>query len=371
MKGSSLWSGGRFGRRALAPRSPERSAVESAAAPQTRAFLLAISLLLTLGVAAQRLPGQGQRQQTPREQALPKRPPPPANGCALAVDLANEVKAMYASAVIDHVKVMAHVRTIKDYCPGVDHGMSPYGYCSALAVGERDKAERFKQGNRGVVPDCGRLAPASLPAVREKFALVIGVGTFRDKTIPPLKFAAKDATDFARALTKHGGFAPQNVTLLTDEQATRAGILGAIQQLILLAHDDDLVVLFVSSHGSPRREEQGLGGAGHIVTYDTSSTELWTDAIEYEEFASKTSRIKARRKVAFLDTCYSGQAMRPGSRGLTIEHAGVDDRTARLFLSGEGTAVITSSKSTERSWESDTLQRLFHVLRRRRVQTLE
>jgi len=77
--------------------------------------------------------------------------------------------------------------------------------------------------------------------------------------------------------------------------------------------------------------------------------------LEYEDFSRKVALIKARRKIAFLDTCYSGQA-KPGAKGLFIEDGhGIEDKTARLFLSGEGTYVVTSSKSSERSFESESL----------------
>jgi hypothetical protein len=65
--------------------------------------------------------------------------------------------------------------------------------------------------------------------------------------------------------------------------------------------------------------------------------------------------VPARRKAVFLDTCYSGQALRPGEKALAIEGTGVGAATARLFVSGEGTYVITSSQGDERSYESDEL----------------
>jgi uncharacterized caspase-like protein len=66
--------------------------------------------------------------------------------------------------------------------------------------------------------------------------------------------------------------------------------------------------------------------------------------------------IKARRKVTFLDTCFSGEASKRGEKALAIEGVGVDEGTAKMFLSGEGTFVITSSSANERSWESEKIQ---------------
>jgi uncharacterized caspase-like protein len=91
------------------------------------------------------------------------------------------------------------------------------------------------------------------------------------------------------------------------------------------------------------------------VTHDTALQNIWVDAIEYQNFAEKASLLRARRKVIFLDTCFSGQAYRPGEKALVIGGMGVDERTARMFLSGEGTFVITSSKASQQSWEGDTI----------------
>jgi hypothetical protein len=284
-------------------------------------------------------------------------------GCNRAQAIVEEVRNLYEAGQPDHRAILSKLKTAQQLCPTLGEAWK-YAYCSAKALGDEASAQMFK--GRAAFNDvtdlnCGGGAPiaAALPTyVRRKFALVIGIGDFLDPAVPRLKYAAKDARDFAAALMdpEHGNFSSENVTLLTNDKATRAAILNAMQELFNRAQEDDLVVIYVSSHGSPAQQDKGLGGIGHIVTYDTSLKNIWVDAIEYQDFAAKTSLIRARRKVAFLDTCFSGQASRPGEKALSIESMGVDDRTARMFLSGDGTFVITSSKSTERSWESEKIQ---------------
>lgn len=283
-------------------------------------------------------------------------------GCNRAQAIVEEIKAQYDSGHPDHAAILAKLKTAQQLCPTLGEAWK-WAYCSATALGDSSSAERFKTRalfNNVSDLSCGAAGPAApnpMPShVRQKFALAIGIGKFRDSAIPTLKYAAKDARDFARVLTDRGYFPAENVTVLTDEGATRTAILDALQKLILRAHEDDLVVLFVSSHGSPNKDDQGLGGIGYIVTYDASLEKIWENAFDYQQFAAKTSLIKARRKVTFLDTCFSGQASQSGAKLLSIEGVGVDDRTAKMFLSGEGTFVITSSKSDERSWESDSIQ---------------
>jgi hypothetical protein len=274
-----------------------------------------------------------------------------------------EIREMYTAGQPDHAAILGKAKTASSLCSAFGEAWK-YAFCSAVALGDK-RANFFRSqavfnGVKNLACDAaatgGPPPQAPLPGyVRDKFALVIGIGKFRDPSIPTLQFAAKDARDLAAVLTdsRYGRFDPSHVVLLTDEKATRANILNALQDLFVKAREEDLVFLYVSSHGSPRQDDLGLQGVGHIVTYDTAVKSLWLGALEYEDFSRKVSLIKARRKVAVLDTCFSGQTK--GAKGLVLDTRGVDDRTARLFLSGEGTYVITSSRSSERSFESETL----------------
>lgn len=289
-------------------------------------------------------------------------------GCAQARAIVAEVQQAYESGNPDHAHLLNRLATARSLCAPLGEAWK-YSYCSAQALGlERDARIYRDRAVFNGISDLGceasaesrRPSPRTAPLpgfVREKFALVVGIGRFQDSRIPSLQFASKDARDLAALLTdrRFGRFHPSNVTVLTDEQATRANILNALQSIFRKAQEDDLVLLYVSSHGSPRQDDAGLGGVGYIVTYDTRLDSIWVDALDYEGFSRQASMIKAHRKVVFLDTCYSGQA-RPGQKALFLESAGIDPKTARLFLSGEGTYVITSSKANEKSWESEELQ---------------
>lgn len=287
--------------------------------------------------------------------------------CEQARDIVGQVAQQYAAGSVDHAGLLAKLKTARNLCPTLGDAWK-YSYCSATALKQDRDARIYRdravfagvadlscptgEGGAAVAPK------APLPSyVRAKHALLIGIGTFLDPEIPKLLYAAKDARDLAEVLVdpRYGRFEPDNVTLLTDEKATRANILNALQNLFSKAEEEDLVFLYVSSHGSPWQSARGLGGVGYIVTYDTSFRNIWLDAIEYESFSRQVSLLKSRRKAVFLDTCYSGQAFRKGEKALSIE-VGIDAATARFFLSGEGTYVVTSSKADERSFESETLQ---------------
>src|SRR4030095_973715 len=72
--------------------------------------------------------------------------------------------------------------------------------------------------------------PATARPVREKWAVVVGIGQFQSSAIPALRYTGKDARDFAKVLTdpEVGRFKPENVQTLTDKDATLVNIRKAI-----------------------------------------------------------------------------------------------------------------------------------------------
>ncbi|HWS72545.1 MAG TPA: caspase family protein [Thermoanaerobaculia bacterium] len=287
-------------------------------------------------------------------------------GCNRARAIVQEAVTMYSSANVDHRAVLNKLKTAQQLCPTLGESWK-YAHCSALALGDTASARVYKDRAifNGVADlTCGAASGgveevAPLPSrVHEKYALIIGVGKFIDSGIPPLQYAAKDARDFRDVLLDphYGNFSRKNVTLLTDEEATRDAILGALQDISQRAREDDLVVTYVSSHGLGRDAEGGLAGMGYIATHDMQRSKAYLNGLVYRAFIEQVGSLRARRKVVFLDTCYSGEASMKGSKALAIEGGGIDAKTAALFLSGEGTYIITSSDKHEQSWESDSIR---------------
>lgn len=184
--------------------------------------------------------------------------------------------------------------------------------------------------------------------VKDKWALVIGVSQFANPALN-LKYSAKDAQDFADYLKKEAGFAPDHVKVLINEEATEKRILSLLGNKWLphAAGPDDLVVIFVSTHGSGA--ELDVGGQNYLVAYDTDVDDLYTTGIPMQKLAKDIKeRVHADRVVIFLDACHSGGANSKGeSKGLS--RSGVD---ASELAYGSGQMVIASSKEDQVSWES-------------------
>ena len=183
--------------------------------------------------------------------------------------------------------------------------------------------------------------------VLDKWALVVGISKFKDDKIN-LKYAAKDAKDFARFLITNQNFSEDHVLLLTDEKATRANVLGALgsQWLPRLANPNDLVVLYFSSHGSPA--EADIGGVNYLIAHDTDLSNLYATGIPLQDLIRMIkARVHSDRVVIFRDACHSGAT---SAEGKGIYRVGNFD--ADTIAQGTGQMVISSSQPSERSWES-------------------
>lgn len=246
----------------------------------------------------------------------------------------------------------------------------------ALRQAQLFNAEGLRHNDDPFAPVVAAKEVKLTPTVREKWALVVGIGQFQFPGIKPLKYTAKDAQDFAALLTNpsYGRFKKSNVTLLTDAEATTTRIKSEIEHLSEVAKPEDLVVIYLSTHGSPR--DLTTLDVNYVVTYDTNPNRLYSTSLPMVTVVKDASKlILAQRMAIFLDTCFSGAATlagafpeeassrSPGSSkgaadgGKAINFvSGVSQKTLSQVGEGVGRVIITASQSNESSWESNELK---------------
>lgn len=227
-------------------------------------------------------------------------------------------------------------------------------------------------------------APAPAPApgkVRQKWALVVGIDSFTDKRVPSLHYSVKDSSDFVDFLEdpKGGQFDPSHIIHLANDKATLEGIREGLGRLRVDAQPDDLVVVYLSSHGSPRDVDPN--GVSYVVVHDTNlddAATLYATSLQMIDLVQQINReVKARRVVLILDTCFSGDALTSldaGSGGTAARgfsapvplNKAAEDAQAlgppafsaafQNLTIGYGRAVITASRANQESWESAKLR---------------
>ena len=204
--------------------------------------------------------------------------------------------------------------------------------------------------------------------VAQKWALVVGISRFIDNSIPSLNFTTADASAFAAELIDPaiGRFPASHVHVLTDEQATTKNIKEELNWIARHAGSNDLVVIYVATHGTPRTMDTA-GGANYLVTYDTEvykagsfdEDAMFATAYPMVELANAVAtRMKALRTAVILDTCYSGGSMKsqPTAVAGALANKGPSGQMLERMSQGTGRIVMSASQVDEESLESPALK---------------
>ena len=172
------------------------------------------------------------------------------------------------------------------------------------------------------------------PGEGVKRALLVGINNYR--AVPGLQGSINDVQTMREVLISRWGFSESNIKLLTDEGATRAGILAALNELVATAGPNDTVYFHFSGHGSQVQDLNGDEDDGldeTIVPVDGRSPGV-PDIVD-DELDAIFSRLKTRNAVIVLDSCHSGTA----TRGVDIRARSVpQDMRIKLY---EASAVQT------------------------------
>lgn len=177
-----------------------------------------------------------------------------------------------------------------------------------------------------------------------KVALLIGVSEYESPHLKPLPAVTQDIEGMQRVLQDQeiGGF--DDVKTLTNPDPV--AMQEAIQILFSNSQKNDLVLLYFSGHGI--RDDSGRLYFATRITRKNEQGELSkasTVSADYLHDIIKDSRSK--RQVIILDCCFSG-AFAKDIKGK--DEVYLDFK--KIQLGGEGRAVLTSSTSTQYSFES-------------------
>lgn len=210
-----------------------------------------------------------------------------------------------------------------------------------IAEGNVDEAKSLKGRSHEIrskiashLPDLDsqlNIPPSNLRPVKHKWALVIGISSFKDPSIN-LKYAAKDATDFRNFLINQEHFQADHVRLLTDKDASRASVVSLLGDgwLKRVVGADDLVVIYISSHGSQSRND--IGGANFIVPYEGNLENIVLTGIPMQWLTvGLKDMVPCDRLCVFLDVCHGGAA---GGKAQGDRPDGVNDAPAQSKETG-------------------------------------
>ena len=171
-----------------------------------------------------------------------------------------------------------------------------------------------ERNRRVEIVNLGRGAPSAAGGGQARRALLIGIDEYRH--VSRLDGPVNDAKSMASFAVDRMGFRQRDVKLLLDADATRDGILAAIEDWLVrgTAAGDD-VLLFFSGHGFQQPDTDGdeedrldetlvpvdafVEGGGRIEGMITD-----------DEVAALLARLSGRRVNVVIDACHSGTSTR-------------------------------------------------------------
>ena len=198
------------------------------------------------------------------------------------------------------------------------------------------ETKKILAGVHNITSERGNEAP-------QRYAIVIGIGNYKDRKIPPLQYTVADAQTMYNVLTseKHGFFLKENVKILINEEASTPNIKKIFRSwLKKRARENDSVIVYFAGHGATE------AGSSYWVTYDSDIEDLYGTAISNDSISKMLNSIESKTLIAFLDSCYSAATINRGwhTRSL-IEKDPFEE------FKGEGRVVITSSNGKQLSLE--------------------
>lgn len=186
-----------------------------------------------------------------------------------------------------------------------------------------------------------------------KWALMIGISDFSraqggETGRYNLAGVAVDMLTVRKALTELG-VQEQRMLWLYNDKATTQGVRQALQTLKAKVGPDDLVYLYLSTHGLPKAD--GLSRFGIPVTYDFRRDSF----IDFEEIRTALASLAAQDIIWINDTCHSGLAaeglvtVEVGARDFAVAPPSAFDVSKAAAVREKNMAVLSSATGDQKA----------------------
>jgi hypothetical protein len=167
-----------------------------------------------------------------------------------------------------------------------------------------------------LIPAIASMLGVTVPAHAEDRALLIGINRYQSPDVRPLHGTHNDVSAFHVLLTSRLGFKDQQILELKDQEATKAGILNALDQWVIKgSKPGDRVVVYYSGHGDqiddePNGDEREDHRDEALIAYDAARDGLnW---VRDDDLDSRLRGLQGREVLAVFDSCHSGTVTRGG-----------------------------------------------------------
>ena len=174
--------------------------------------------------------------------------------------------------------------------------------------------------------------PVPVGTEGDYWAVLIGIDEYADPAIPDLESAVKDATAVQAVLEARYGFAPDRITRLLNDDATRSKIEGTLYEMGRNAGENDSVFIYYAGHGQYDRAKEH--GWWIPVEADPNNPGSF---IKNETITSYAGKMQARHVYLVTDSLFSGNLFAKTRRMMLIDkqrYAELDKRSRWVLSSG-------------------------------------
>ena len=198
-------------------------------------------------------------------------------------------------------------------------------------------------------PALARLKWKGKPPVMDEFVIkpklyVLAVGVSKyDMENMSLRFAAKDAQDFAAVLKRQKGklYRDVAVNIVTDDNASKGDVLDGLDWIERETTDNDVAAIFLAGHGINDRD-----GDYYFLPKNADPDRLRRTGVPYAVIKDVASGLPGK-VLFFIDPCHSGNVMGTRRGGPADIIAVVND----LSAAENGVVVFASSTGNQYSLE--------------------
>jgi len=235
-----------------------------------------------------------------------------------------KARVMYGTQVVAHVSKLSQVPYRVGPGESRAYAVAAGKAATLLSKDIAERIQRFEQSQATSAtpapPHLGsasvQVLPTSAPVgelgrVNNRFAVLIGVSSFKlvrkqnpQFDVGDLPAVRNDVAQMEKALVAVG-FAPANIVTLLDDQATTRSVQETLQKLQSQAKPDDLVFVYLASHGAPRNG--AYTDFGIPLLYDTKVTD--PNPLDFDRFKTLLKNLPAKQVIWANDTCHSGGAL--------------------------------------------------------------
>lgn len=203
----------------------------------------------------------------------------------------------------------------------------------------------FARGNSGTESERQRVTLRYVgQVVKPKlFLFAVGVSDYVSKDVTKLRYAAKDACDFANTIEQSSldDYKALKKYIYINKAATRKNIINGLNELSREVRQGDVVMFFFSGHGHQDYDET------YFMTINASMSNPSDEGINFADLRNNMRKLTERqvKVIAFMDACHAGAMV--GAKGAAPK---------LTELNVENVIEFYSSTKGEESAEDEKLQ---------------